>query len=114
VAGWSYQWICQLSWAPDSWTAPVDVMRISPQMDATMTTVDQVRSLVGSLPATGPVPLFVFDAGYDPIAIGHDLAGVRAEVLCAYATTGSSMAIHLPAQTVPSRPAGALLVTASG
>ena len=82
VAGWSYQWICQLNWAFDSWTAPVDVVRISPTMDATTATVDQVRSLVGLLPARGPVPLFVFDAGYDPIAIGHDLAGSRAEVLC--------------------------------
>ena len=24
VAGWSYQWITQLDWAFDSWTAPVD------------------------------------------------------------------------------------------
>ena len=23
VAAWSYQWICQLDWAPDSWTAPL-------------------------------------------------------------------------------------------
>ncbi len=82
VAGWSYQWICQLSWAPDSWTAPVDVERISPQMDPTTATVDQMKRLVGLLPSDGDVPLFVFDAGYDPIAIGHDLAGVRAEVLC--------------------------------
>src|ERR1019366_6907183 len=74
VAGWSYQWICQLNWAPDSWTALVDMVRISPSMDATMATVDQVRSLVGLLPTSGPVPLFVFDAGYDPIARGHDLA----------------------------------------
>jgi hypothetical protein len=82
VAGWSYQWICQLNWAPDSWTAPVDMVRISPRMDATTATVDQVKRLVGLLPSNGDVPLFVFDAGYDPIAIGHDLAGVRAEVLC--------------------------------
>ena len=82
VAGWSYQWICQLNWAFDSWTAPVDMVRISPSMDATTATVDQVRNLVGLLSTRGPVPLFVFDAGYDPIAIGHDLAGVRAEVLC--------------------------------
>jgi len=82
VAGWSYQWICQLNWAPDSWTAPVDVVRISPRMDATTATVDQVKRLVGLLPGDGDVPLFVFDTGYDPIAIGHDLAGVRAEVLC--------------------------------
>ena len=30
VAGWPYQWICQLSWAPDSWTAPLDVCRVPP------------------------------------------------------------------------------------
>jgi hypothetical protein len=82
VAGLSYQWICQLNWAPDNWTAPVDVVRISPRMDATTATVDQVKRLVGLLPGDGDAPLFVFDADYDPIAIGHDLAGVRAEVLC--------------------------------
>ena len=34
VAGWNYQWICQLNWAFDSWTAPLDVMRIAPGQDA--------------------------------------------------------------------------------
>ena len=77
VAGWNYQWICQLDWAPDSWTAPLDAMRITVGDDPTTATVDQVRRLVGLLPNDGEVPLFVFDAGYDPIAIGHDLAGVR-------------------------------------
>jgi len=81
VAGWNYQWICQLTWAYDSWTAPLDVMRISPLLDATTATVEQIRRLVGLLPGKGEVPLFVFDAGYDPIAIGHDLADVRCEVL---------------------------------
>jgi hypothetical protein len=81
VAGWSYQWICQLNWAHDSWTAPLDVMRITPFLDATTATVEQVRRLVGLLPGEGEVPLFVFDAGYDPIAIGHDLADVRCETL---------------------------------
>src|SRR5512144_984068 len=28
VAGWSYQWITQLDWANDSWTAPMDAARI--------------------------------------------------------------------------------------
>ena len=82
VAGWSYQWICQLDWAPDSWTAPLDAMRIAPHMDATSATVAQVRRLIGLLPKDAEVPLFVFDAGYDPIAIGHDLAAMRCEVLC--------------------------------
>jgi hypothetical protein len=82
VAGWSYQWITQLDWAPDSWTAPVDARRITPYEDATTATIDQVRRLVGLLsPDDGPAPLFVFDAGYDPIAIGHELADTRAQTL---------------------------------
>lgn len=82
VAGWSYQWITQLDWAPDSWTAPVDALRIPPAANATTATVDQIRRLVGLLPADGEVPMFVFDAGYDPIAISYELAATRAQVLC--------------------------------
>ena len=81
VAGWSYQWISQLSFDPDSWSAPLAAERIPPGADATVFTIDQVRRLVGLLGDEGPVPIFVFDAGYDPIAIGHGLAGTRAEVL---------------------------------
>ncbi len=81
VAGWSFQWISQLSWAPDSWTAPLDVMRVTPFVDATSATVAQLRRLVGLLGGEGEIPLFVFDAGYDPIALGHDLSDVRAEML---------------------------------
>jgi hypothetical protein len=81
VAGWSYQWVTQLNWAPDSWTAPLDAQRISPGADTTKATIDQVRRLVGLLPSTAEVPMFVFDAGYDPIALSHGLAGTRAQVL---------------------------------
>ena len=87
VAGWSYQWISQLSWAPDSWTAPMDALRITPAMDTTAATVDQIKRLVGLLPTDREVPLFVFDAGYDGIALGHGLAGTRAEVLVRIAST---------------------------
>lgn len=81
VAGWSYQWISQLCWAKDSWTAPMDVARISPEMDAIGATIDQVRRLVGLLAAKREVPLFVFDAGYDGVALAEELKDVRAEVL---------------------------------
>ncbi|MGH9094883.1 MAG: transposase, partial [Acidimicrobiales bacterium] len=81
VAGWSYQWISQLSWANDSWSAPLDAMRLTPATDATTATVDQVRRLVGLLPVDQEVPLFVFDAGYDAVAIGHDLSAERVDVL---------------------------------
>ena len=82
VAGWSFQWLCQLCFAPDSWTAPLDARRISPTQDSTDATIDQVRDTVALLPADREVPLFVFDAGYDPIALAHDLAGDRAQILC--------------------------------
>ena len=82
VAGWSYQWISQLSFTNDSWTAPLDVMRINPSANPTTATVNQVRRLVDLLACDTEVPLFVFDAGYDPVAIGHDLAVDRVEVLC--------------------------------
>jgi len=82
VAGWSFQWISQLSFSPDSWTAPMDARRISPTEDATDVTVEQIRGLVGLLPTDGEVPMFVLDAGYDPIALTHALADTRAQLLC--------------------------------
>jgi len=81
VAGWSYQWITQLDWAPDSWTAPLDVKRIAPTADTVTATVDQLQRLVGLLGDDNDVPMFVFDAGYDPIALGAALADVRAQIL---------------------------------
>lgn len=81
VAGWSYQWISQLCWAKDSWTAPLDVMRLSPQMDSTSVTIGQVRRIVGLLPTDEEVPLFVFDAGYDAASLAEALATLRTEVL---------------------------------
>jgi hypothetical protein len=87
VAGWSYQWICQLNWAPDSWTAPLDALRIAPSMDGPLATIEQVKRLVGQLPAEGDAPLFVFDAGYDGIALGHGLGDTRAQVLVRIAST---------------------------
>ena len=81
VAGWSYQWICQLGWDPDSWTAPLDATRIPPTADSTQATIDQVRTLVDRLPDDRDVPMFVLDAGYDPIALTDGLADTRAQVL---------------------------------
>jgi hypothetical protein len=81
VAGWSYQWISQLSFDPDSWTAAMDAMRIAPSMDATTATVSQVRRLVDLLPRDDQIPMFVFDAGYDPIAVSDGVADERVQVL---------------------------------
>jgi hypothetical protein len=81
VAGWCYQWISQLDWEPDSWTAPLDAQRIPPSANSTTATIEQVTRLLATLPTDGAVPMFVFDAGYDPIAIGHHLAGQRVQLL---------------------------------
>ena len=103
VAGWNYQWICQLNWAPDSWTAPCDVMRIAPTTDSTTATIDQVQRLVACLPTDADVPMFVFDAGYDPIAISDELAASRAQVLC---RIRDDRVFHSAAPPRPNRPPG--------
>lgn len=103
VAGWNYQWICQLQFTPDSWTAPVDVERITPMVDATDATIDQVRRLVALLPGNDDVPMFVFDAGYDPIAISYELAATRAQVLC---RIRDDRVFHTDAPPRANRPAG--------
>ena len=82
VAGWNYQWISQLCFASDSWTAPLDAVRISPLADATDSTIDQVKRLAGLLGEhKEPAPMFVFDAGYDPIALSVGLGDLRLQVL---------------------------------
>src|SRR5581483_11248358 len=85
------QWVTQLSWSADSWTAPLDARRIPPTADTTDATAVQVRDLVARLAGpddntqhddtAGAVPMFVFDAGYDPIALSRALADVRATIV---------------------------------
>jgi hypothetical protein len=81
VAGWSYQWIAQLSFDHDSWTAPLDALRIAPSADATEATIAQIRRLVELLEEDRAVPLFVFDAGYDPAALAHGFGDDPVQIL---------------------------------
>ena len=81
IAGWAYQWICQLSFDRDSWTAPVDATRLHPVDDTDQTAAVQVRALLGRLGDGGPVPLVVLDAGYDSAQLTLDLAEERVAVL---------------------------------
>jgi hypothetical protein len=81
IAGWAYQWICQLGFARDSWTAPVDAARLHPLDDTDKTAARQIRALLERLPASEAAPLFVFDAGYDSAQLSLDLAGLPAAVL---------------------------------
>jgi hypothetical protein len=123
IAGWAFQWICQLSFDRDSWTAPVDALRLHPLDDTDQQAACQVRALLGRLPVSGPVPLFVFDAGYDSAQLTLDLAEAPVAVLvrlradrCFYADppprpagrTGRRAAM-VPSSTAPTRPPGQLL-----
>ena len=82
VAGWAYQWIAQLSFERNSWTAPLDVRRVHPSEDVNTTAVEQVRAFFRTLPTQGQyVPLFVFDAGYDPVALALGLEDAHAAIL---------------------------------
>src|SRR5262249_13373997 len=65
VAGWAYQWLAQLSFARDSWTAPLDIQRVPPSQNANAVAVAQIKDLRSRLPPESAQPLFVFDAGYD-------------------------------------------------
>jgi hypothetical protein len=81
VAGWAYQWIAQLGFARESWTAPVDVRRVRPEEDANAVAAGQVRALLGRLGKQGAAPLFVFDAGYEPVKVQRALEGSPCQIL---------------------------------
>jgi hypothetical protein len=81
IAGWAWQWIAQLSFDQDSWTAPVDAARLHPLDDTDQQAAVQVRALLGRLGDGGPVPLVVFDAGYDSAQLTLDLAEAPVAVL---------------------------------
>lgn len=81
VAGWAYQWIAQLDFAKDSWTAPLDVRRVHPTENANAVAVEQIQTLLRRLPSTASAPLFVFDAGYDSVQLTQGLAGAAAAIL---------------------------------
>jgi hypothetical protein len=87
VAGWAYQFAAQLGFVRESWTAPVDVERVRPaQEDANVVAAEQVRSFLrrrrsyeGGSAASSP--LFVFDAGYDPVKLQQGLEGSMCQIL---------------------------------
>jgi len=81
VAGWAYQFIARLNFGRESWTAPVDALRAHPMENANMVAVEQVKGLLGRLEKEASLPLFVFDAGYDPVKVQQGLEGSRCQIL---------------------------------
>jgi hypothetical protein len=79
VVGWSYAWLAQISFTHDSWTAPLDVRRVPPSANAHTVAAAQIRALLERQPADSPVPLCVFDAGYDPETLARELGELDGE-----------------------------------
>jgi hypothetical protein len=77
VAGWAFQWLAQVSFAADSWTAPQDQVRVGAGDDATRRAAAQVVVHSARLRAAGEtgIPLYVLDAGYDEAPLTWDLRG---------------------------------------
>jgi hypothetical protein len=82
VTGWAYQFIARLNFIRESWTAPVDVLRVHPMEDANEVAAEQVKGLLGRLGREEvAIPLFVFDAGYDPVKLQQGLEGSPCQIL---------------------------------
>src|SRR5215217_2765600 len=81
VAGWAYQFVAQLGFVRESWTAPVDVERVRPAQDANVVAAEQVEALLGQLEEGEALPLFVFDAGYDPVKLQRALEESPCQIL---------------------------------
>ena len=103
VAGWAYQLVARLGFERDSWVTPVDAHRVEPEEDANCVAAEQVRDLVRRLPPCSAVPLFVFDAGYDPVRLQQSLEGYRAQILV---RLNSGRAFYFDPEPPPKRLAG--------
>jgi hypothetical protein len=90
VAGWAYQWLAQLSFERDSWTAPLDVRRVHPSENANAVAGEQIKALVARLPVSEVVPLFVFDAGYDSSQLTQVWRTSRSRSWCGCGRTAAS------------------------
>jgi hypothetical protein len=85
VAGWAYQLVAELGFERDSWVAPIDARRVPPEEDANDAAIEQIKALVGRLARRdaggSDAPLFVFDAGYDPVRLQRRLESQSAQIL---------------------------------
>ena len=81
VAGWAYQFIARLNFVRESWTAPLDVERVRPAQDANEVATEQVRAFLRRSPEEGITPMFVFDAGYDPVKVQQGLERTPCQIL---------------------------------
>ena len=103
VAGWAYQLVAQLGFERDSWVAPVDARRVKPTENTDEAAAAQVRALVHRLPEPEALPIFAFDAGYDPVKLQRALEGCPARILV---RLHSNRVFYAAPEEVEPRPVG--------
>lgn len=106
IPGWPYSFVAALETGRTSWTAVLDVRRITRTDDVTEVTAEQIRQVIGRIRAAGqwsegdPPILVVLDAGYDPVRLAWLLSDLPVIVT---ARVRSGRVFHLP---VPERAHG--------
>ncbi len=81
VAGWAYQFVAELNFVRESWTAPVDARRVRLDQETNTVATEQIEGLLGRSPMVDGVSLFVFAAGYDPVKLQRGLEGSQCQIL---------------------------------
>ncbi|WP_203708903.1 NF041680 family putative transposase [Asanoa iriomotensis] len=87
VPGWPYSLVTALETGRSSWTAPLDVRRLAPGLDAATVTAGQLRDVVERLIAAGQWQpgdqdmWIVADAGYDGPRLAFLLADLPVKML---------------------------------
>lgn len=66
ISGWR-----RLSLVRDSWSAPVSVQRLEPNDNMQEVAAHQIRALLTLRANHKDIPIFVFDAGYDPVQLAQ-------------------------------------------
>lgn len=106
VAGWAFQWLSQLSFSAESWTAPQDQVRAGAGDDATRQAARQVIAHSARLRAAGEtrIPLYVFDGGYSEAPLTWDLRDELDRVQILVRVRDDRVLYRDPPPRVPGRP----------
>ena len=88
IPGWPFSFAAGIEWGATSWTIPLDAVRVGPDDDATLITVEQIQRVRENLDRAGhlvgrPAPVMVIDAGYDTTRISYQvsLRDLNAQIL---------------------------------
>jgi len=106
VKGWAFQWLSQVSFAHDSWTAPQDMVRTGTGDDATRQAAAQILAHSARLRAAGEtrIPLYELDAGYDEAPLAWDLRHHLDKVQILVRLRNDRVMYRDPGPRVPGRP----------